>query len=169
MSRAATLRVPLRWRDLDVLGHMYQGRYHELLDEARAAIFAPMAGRLGFPFVLVRIELDYRREVTRADGALDLRSRVSAIGASSVTIDHEFALPDGQVVASGRSIMVAWRSAGRRAGRGDGRHRTGAVRGDDARRHGRRRRARRAHGQRRWTWGFTAAEIERLRADGVIS
>jgi len=27
VSRAATLRVPLRWRDLDVLGHMYQGRY----------------------------------------------------------------------------------------------------------------------------------------------
>ena len=116
MSRAATLRVPLRWRDLDVLGHMYQGRYHELLDEARAAIFAPMAGRLGFPFVLVRIELDYCREVTRADGALDVRSHVSAVGTSSVTIEHEFALADGPVVAAGRSIMVAW-DRERRAGR----------------------------------------------------
>jgi acyl-CoA thioester hydrolase len=107
-ARPISVHVPLRWRDVDVLGHMYHGRYHELLDEARAAVFTAMTGPLGFPFVLARVELDHRREVRRADGALDVHSLVRSIGTSSVHIDHEFVLPGGEVAARGLSVMVAW-------------------------------------------------------------
>jgi acyl-CoA thioesterase FadM len=101
---------------MDLLGHMYQGRYHELLDEARAAVFATITGRHGFPFVLVRVELDYQREVRRDDEALEILSEVREIGAKSVRIDHRFLLADGEIAAAGRSVLVAW-DRERRSGR----------------------------------------------------
>ena len=61
----ARVRIALRWRDMDMLGHLNQSVYHELLEEARAALFAPLFEQGGWSFVLVRVELDHRREVRR--------------------------------------------------------------------------------------------------------
>ena len=36
------MRIALRWRDMDMLGHLNQSVYHELLEEGRAALFAPL-------------------------------------------------------------------------------------------------------------------------------
>jgi acyl-CoA thioesterase FadM len=41
--KEARLRVPLRRRDVDELGHLNQAVYHELLEEGRAALFAVLA------------------------------------------------------------------------------------------------------------------------------
>jgi acyl-CoA thioester hydrolase len=40
MSAALEQRIPvqLRWRDMDMLGHLNQSVYHELLEEGRAAV-----------------------------------------------------------------------------------------------------------------------------------
>ena len=62
--REGRVRVPIRWRDLDLLGHVNQSVYHELLEEGRGALFARLEEN-SFPFVLVHIELDYRTEVRR--------------------------------------------------------------------------------------------------------
>ena len=68
MAREATIRMPIRWRDIDDLGHVNQSVYHELLEEGRGALFAPLIEASGgFDFVLARIELDYRHEVRHAD------------------------------------------------------------------------------------------------------
>ncbi|HEV7195199.1 MAG TPA: acyl-CoA thioesterase, partial [Pedococcus sp.] len=40
-------RVPLRWRDMDMLGHLNQSVYHELLEEGRAGLISELIGRLG--------------------------------------------------------------------------------------------------------------------------
>ena len=63
MSAEARTRISLRWRDMDMLGHLNQAVYHELLEEGRGALFASLGGAAWFPFVLVRVELDYRSEV----------------------------------------------------------------------------------------------------------
>ena len=64
MARSATIRMPIRWRDIDALGHVNQSVYHEFLEEGRGALFEPLIEAAGgFEFVLARIELDYRREV----------------------------------------------------------------------------------------------------------
>ena len=102
------LSLPLRRRDVDELGHLNQAVYHELLEEGRAALFAPVREDDAFNFALVRIELDYRREVRLADGAVEVVARVAAIGRTSVTVTHEIVLPDGTVAAEGRSVLVAW-------------------------------------------------------------
>lgn len=104
----ATVRIALRWRDMDMLGHLNQAVYHELLEEGRAALFASLGDGGGFAFVLARVELDYKHEVRYDDGHVDVVARVVAVGRTSVTIEHEVILPDGTPAALGRSVLVAW-------------------------------------------------------------
>jgi acyl-CoA thioester hydrolase len=102
------IRIALRWRDMDMLGHLNQAVYHELLEEGRGDLLMSLAGGRGFPFVLARVELDYRHEVRHDHGHVDVVSRVARVGSKSVTLGQEVALPDGTVAASGASILVAW-------------------------------------------------------------
>jgi acyl-CoA thioesterase FadM len=90
------------------MGHLYQGCYHQFLDEARAAVFGDVTGPNGFPFVLASVTVDYRHEVLRADDRLIVETTVGEVGTTSVVLEHRFVRPDGVVVASGRSTMVAF-------------------------------------------------------------
>lgn len=107
MSAHASVRIPIRWRDLDLLGHINQAVYHELLEEARGALLASL-GDQAFPFVLARVELDYRHEIRRDHGEVEVVARVENIGTSSLTVSHEVLLLDGTVAAEGSSVFVAW-------------------------------------------------------------
>ena len=102
------VRVSLRWRDMDALGHVNQSVYHELLEEGRAALFLSAGDQVMWPFVLVRIELDYVRELRRDHEEAEVVVRVASLGTSSVTVEHEVLRPDGEVAARGRSVLVAW-------------------------------------------------------------
>ncbi len=110
--REGRVRVPMRWRDLDLLGHVNQSVYHELLEEGRGVLFARLEEN-SFPFVLVHIELDYRSEVRRDHGGVEVLARVGRVGSKSVTIEERIELPDGTVAAEGRSVLVAWDPAAR--------------------------------------------------------
>jgi acyl-CoA thioester hydrolase len=107
LSAEVSIGIGLRWRDMDMLGHLNQAVYHELLEEGRGALFASLGG-VSFPFVLVRVELDYRQEVRRDHGTVDILTRVERVGSKSVTLAQEIALPDGTIAASGSSVLVAW-------------------------------------------------------------
>lgn len=107
-GREVRVSIQLRWRDMDTLGHLNQAVFHELLEEGRSVLFEAVAGDRGFPFVLARVELDYRREVRRSAGQVEVVSRVTRIGNSSVTVEHELLLADGEMAAVGKSVMVAW-------------------------------------------------------------
>ncbi len=115
MATEVRTKLGIRWRDLDMLGHLNQAVYHELLEEGRAAAFRELA-RLGdFAFVIARVELDYLNEVRRDHGSVDVVVRPATIGRSSLVVDHAVELPDGTVAASGRSVLVAWDPAARRS------------------------------------------------------
>ena len=64
--------------------------------------------------MLARVELDYRRELRREAGHVDVVVRVARVGRSSFDVEHDIVLPDGTVVASGRSVLVAWDARERR-------------------------------------------------------
>lgn len=105
------LTLPLRWRDMDMLGHLNQAVYHELLEEARGALLHELAGGSGVvhhTYVLARVELDYRHEVRKDHGTVDVVVRVGRVGTKSMTLDHEVLLPDGTVAASGSTVLVGW-------------------------------------------------------------
>jgi acyl-CoA thioester hydrolase len=103
------LTIPVRWSDLDMLGHLNQAVYHELLEEARGGLLVDAFGPdVHGDWVLVRIELDHHREVRKDHGTVDAVARVAEVGTKSLKLDQELVLPDGTVAASGRAIMVAW-------------------------------------------------------------
>jgi acyl-CoA thioester hydrolase len=108
------IRIGVRWRDLDMLGHLNQAVYHELLEEGRGALFGSL-GDHSFPFVLAHVDLDYRAEVRKDHGSVEVVSRVEKLGRTSVTIQQRIELPDGTVAAEGGSVLVAWDMDARRS------------------------------------------------------
>ncbi|MBO9533671.1 MAG: acyl-CoA thioesterase [Solirubrobacteraceae bacterium] len=118
VSDAASLDAPefsitcdLRWSDFDRLGHLNQAVYHVLIEQARTAWLnhvRPAELQRHEAFVLARVELDYRREVDYHHDQVVATSRLTRIGASSVTSRQEVRWPDGTVAASGIAVMVGW-------------------------------------------------------------
>ena len=106
-------RIDVRWRDLDMLGHLNQAVYHEFLEEGRAEMLTSLSGLSDLAFVLARVELDYRHEVRRDHGHVEVVVRPASVGRSSVVVDNDVLLPDGTVAATGRSVLVAWDPAAR--------------------------------------------------------
>jgi len=103
-----TKRIEIRWTDLDMLGHLNQAVYHEYLEEARGALFEQL-GMLGdFAFVLARVELDYRHEVRKDHGHVEVLVRPEKVGRTSITLHNTVLLPDGTVAADGSAVLVAW-------------------------------------------------------------
>lgn len=110
--------VQLRWRDMDMLGHLNQSVYHELLEEGRAAVMTELMRRAGNDrvhgsYVLVHVDLDYHTEVRKDHGEVEIVVGVTHVGTSSFRLRHEVRLPDGTVAASGETVMVGWDPASR--------------------------------------------------------
>ena len=105
--------MAVRWRDLDMLGHLNQAVYHEYLEEGRTQLLAPLLDESNMSFVLARVEVDYRSEVRKDHGTVDVVARLEKLGRSSMTVAHEIVLPDGTVALEGRSILVVWDPAKR--------------------------------------------------------
>jgi acyl-CoA thioester hydrolase len=98
---------------MDMLGHLNQSVYHEMIEEGRVALIAEVMRRAdnehGYGgYVLAHVDLDHRAEVRKDHGEVDIVTRLARVGTSSVQIDHEVRLPDGTVAASGSSVLVAW-------------------------------------------------------------
>jgi acyl-CoA thioester hydrolase len=113
-----SLRVQLRWRDMDMLGHLNQSVYHELLEEGRAALIADIARRVAADhahgaYVVAHVDLDYHSEVRKDHQEVEVIVRLAGVGRSSLRLEHELRLPDGQVAASGATVLVAWDPARR--------------------------------------------------------
>jgi acyl-CoA thioester hydrolase len=115
---AAPVRIELglRQRDLDALGHVNQAVYHELLEDVRRAFFLDRLPDLPFTgYVLVHVELDYRREVRIEHGHLIGECRLAELGRSRVELDNRLLLPDGEVAVEGRAVLVAWDEESRKS------------------------------------------------------
>jgi acyl-CoA thioester hydrolase len=114
-----TVNVQLRWRDMDMLGHLNQSVYHELLEEGRAALMTELVRRAGSDhshgtFVLAHVDLDYHAEVRKDHQDVEIVVRVTDVGTSSLRLEHEVRLPDGTLAASGKTVLVAWDPHARR-------------------------------------------------------
>jgi acyl-CoA thioester hydrolase len=116
------VNVQLRWRDMDMLGHLNQSVYHELLEEGRAALITEIVRRVEGnhshgSYVLAHVDLDYHAEVRKEHGEVEIVVRLAHVGTSSLRLEHEIRLPDGRLAASGKTVLVAWDpvSRGKRA------------------------------------------------------
>ncbi len=107
MTNETTIQI--RWRDLDALRHVNNAVYATYLEEARDAWLARALGPDGslWDYVLARVAIDFRRELTQDDGAVLVRTRLVRIGTSSLTLHEEIATRAGWVAAEAESVIVA--------------------------------------------------------------
>ena len=102
-------RIEIRWRDLDALRHVNNAVYARYLEEARDEWFVRALGPGGnfWDYVLARVAIDFRRELTQDDEALVVRTRLVRIGTSSLTFREEIVSLAGWVAAEAESVVVA--------------------------------------------------------------
>jgi acyl-CoA thioester hydrolase len=102
--------IRIRWRDMDAYGHVNNAVYLNYLEEARDAwvqsVLGPVSGTT-WDFVLARVEIDFRAELTQDDRAVIVRCTLDRIGRSSIGTREEVRKEDGSVSAEARSVVVA--------------------------------------------------------------
>jgi acyl-CoA thioesterase FadM len=99
---------PLRWRDLDLQGHLYHAVHVTLLDEGRASFLESAWGRRADEYVVAHLEIDYRSEATLEDGPITVHLQTERVGTTSISLRESLRTADGRLVADGRAVLVAW-------------------------------------------------------------
>lgn len=106
-----TYLCPMRWGDMDALGHVNNGIYIDYLQEARVDFLLsgpPSMGQLLETGVLVTgHQVDYLRPVTFDLQPLTIKLWVDSIGAARFSIGYHV-LHDGQLVAQARTTAAPY-------------------------------------------------------------
>ena len=85
---------PLRWGDMDALGHVNNGRYVDYLQDARVDLLFRTAKELGADdldtgLLVARHEVEYRAPLHFRPEPVRIELWVSEIRAASFTVDYE--------------------------------------------------------------------------------
>lgn len=103
---AISVEVPVRWADLDLLGHVNNAVYLNYLEEARDRLLEHGLGAQVADIVIARVEIDYRHEIARGVPFVMVTAAVESVGTSSVVTVEEICLPDGTLSARSRTVNV---------------------------------------------------------------
>ncbi len=112
MSDRHESRLDVRWSDTDRLGHVNAARYLTFVEDLCAEWFASV---FGDNFVVVRMELDFLREIPHGSRWVDAVGWVEKLGTSSFTFATEIRREDGEPAARVRSVAVVWDADARRS------------------------------------------------------
>jgi acyl-CoA thioester hydrolase len=99
--------IEIRWRDLDPYGHVNHAVYLTYLEEVRDEWLVAAVGEDALGYVVARVEIDYRRELTERDDRVVARIRLASLGTSSVRTSEELAVRDGELAAEAKAVLVA--------------------------------------------------------------
>lgn len=101
-------RIEIRWRDMDAFRHVNNAAYATYLEECRDEWAERALGAAGdlWGFVLARVAIDYRRELTQDDDAVLVTCRLVRIGNSSLTLREEIRTEGGELSAEAEAVLV---------------------------------------------------------------
>ena len=118
--RAFEIEVDVRTYELDMLGHVNNAVYLNWLEQGRLAAME----RCGYPVRslaqdwltnIVRVEVDFQRPAFYGD-ELVVTTELESVGTTSFNLDSEILrMPDREVVASARAVLVWLDTNGRPA------------------------------------------------------
>jgi acyl-CoA thioester hydrolase len=101
-----TQDVPVRFQDLDAVGHVNNAVYATYLEEVRISyteeVLEVQTDESGL--VIAHLELDYRRPITE-DDQVTVALRTGELGTSSIPMEYEIRAGD-DVVATAETVMV---------------------------------------------------------------
>lgn len=102
-------RIEIRWRDVDAYRHVNNAVYATYLEECRDEWAERSLGDAGdiWDYVLARVAIDFRRELTQDDDAVIVTCRLHRIGKSSLTLHEEIRTLDGELSAEAEAVLVA--------------------------------------------------------------
>ena len=106
------MKIPIRWRDVDALGHVNNAVYLTYLEELLAVVLGPV---LGDDYVTARVEMDFRNEIRLGEKEVIGNASVERIGSSSLTVAATLTRGDGETALDARLVLVAWDPVQRRS------------------------------------------------------
>src|SRR4051812_50142512 len=104
--------IPIRWRDVDNYGHVNNAVYLNYLEEARDRWALETLGPQ-VDFVIVRIAIDYRRELSQDDEAVTVSCRGVGYGTSSIRTAERIVAKAGWGAGGAEAGIVAHGPQGR--------------------------------------------------------
>src|SRR4051794_16524575 len=106
------ITIPIRWRDVDNYGHVNNAVYLTYLEEARDRWAHETLGP-DVDFVVVRVAIDYRRELSQDDDEVRVSCRGTGYGTASIRTAEQIVAKAGWVAAESESVIVAHDPDGR--------------------------------------------------------
>jgi acyl-CoA thioester hydrolase len=104
-----THREPVRFRDLDAMGHVNNAVVLTFLEQARFAYLESLGlvERLDrLPMILARVEIDYRAQIEPGDD-VEIGVRCARVETKSFELEHRLEAC-GRHVADARTVLVAF-------------------------------------------------------------
>jgi acyl-CoA thioester hydrolase len=100
--------IEIRWRDLDAYGHVNNAVYLTYLEEVRDEWLEHTldSDDAAWDYVIARIAIDFRRELTQNDDRARARCTLARVGNSSLTTREELFVGE-ELAAEAEVVLVA--------------------------------------------------------------
>ncbi len=109
------LAIPIRYADMDTLGHVNNAKYLTYVEQARICYIRELSlwsgGVSEMGLIVARIECDYKLPLTMDDGEAIVYQRVTRMGTKSFDIEFIITRKDGEreaIAAQGKVVMVVY-------------------------------------------------------------
>jgi len=106
-----TIEVPVRFRDLDGMGHVNNAVYFTYMEQARSEWYRSLMGITSvgeFDFILARAECDFKAPIGFGETVV-IRATLTKIGDSSFRFTYELRSKDTNTLfATGESVQVCY-------------------------------------------------------------
>lgn len=114
MTDSEDIDVEIRWPDVDAYGHVSHMALVAIAEHGRSRWLDAVleAGPATWPYVIARLELDFRSPGVFTDRFIRCHFEPLQTGHSSVHLAERFTTPDGRMVMEANSVIVAWDEAG---------------------------------------------------------
>jgi acyl-CoA thioester hydrolase len=101
--------IEIRWRDLDAFNHVNHVVFLTYLEEVRDEWLGRVLDdpALVWGYVIARVEIDYRRELTLEDDVVIARCSLERLGTKSLTTSESVVTRAGETVAEAKAVLVA--------------------------------------------------------------
>jgi acyl-CoA thioester hydrolase len=99
--------IEIRWRDCDPYGHVNHAVFLTYLEEVRDEWLIGAVGDDALGYVVARVEIDYRRELTQRDDTVVARIELDSLGTSSVRTMEALLAGNGEIAAEAKAVLVA--------------------------------------------------------------